>query len=512
MHQLQQPRRQQQQQQQLHQQQQMTTTSTSCNNQTTTTTCTNNHADNNIDASTTMLTTTTDHQQPRRQLHRHQLQQPHRQQQQHQLHQCIDINFNNQATTTTTTTTPTTTSTTTSTSTSTTTPTTTTTSTKPTTTSTTTSTSTSTTTPTTTTTTITPTTTSTSTSTTTPTTTTTSTTPTTTSTTTSTSTSTTTPTTTTTSTTPTTTSTTTSTSTSTTTPTTTTTSTKPTTTSTTTSTSTSTTTPTTTTTTTPPFMCKCGRQNPIIRIVGGQTTTVNEFPWQVGLTSTTGTKPYCGGSIVSNQWIVTAANCVNGVAASSVNVVVGEHNWATTSESTVTKRILASQIIIHPSYILSSVDNDIALIKLATPITFQPDNKIAPVCLPDAGNLYENVNAVITGWGTTTFGGIQPNELQKVTVPTLTNTQCRLSYGIAITANMICAGLLTGGKDTCQGDAGGPLITPGNTAQTFNVMIGVASWGYGCALPNYPGVYTRVTNYLSWINSYIASSVTCPRP
>ncbi|XP_066984559.1 clotting factor G beta subunit-like [Macrobrachium rosenbergii] len=313
-----------------------------------------------------------------------------------------------------------------------------------------------------------------------------------------TSTSTTTPTTTSTATTttPTTTSTTTDTSTSTTTPTTTTTTTTPTTTSTTTSTSTSTSTS-TTTTTTPPFLCRCGRRNPIIRIVGGQTTTVNEYPWQVGLTTPTGTKPYCGGSIVSNQWIVTAAHCVTGSIASSVNVVVGEQNWATTSETTVTQRILASQIVVHPSYSSSTMDNDIALIKLATPITFQPDNKIAPVCLPDAGNLYENVNAVVTGWGTTTSGGIQPNELQEVTVPTLTNTQCRLSYGTAsITANMICAGPLAGGKDSCQGDSGGPLVAPGSATQTFNVLIGIVSWGNGCALPNYPGVYTRVTNYL----------------
>ncbi|XP_066986715.1 trypsin alpha-3-like [Macrobrachium rosenbergii] len=135
-----------------------------------------------------------------------------------------------------------------------------------------------------------------------------------------------------------------------------------------------------------------------------------------------------------------------------------------------------------------------ALIKLPSTITFPADNKIAPVCLPDPGNAYANMNATVTGWGTTASGGNQTQQLYEVVVPTMTNTKCQQSYGTAsITANMICAGLDAGGKDSCQGDSGGPLVTEGNAAQTFMVQIGVVSWGNGCALPNFPGVYARTS-------------------
>ncbi|XP_068231252.1 transmembrane protease serine 9-like [Palaemon carinicauda] len=268
--------------------------------------------------------------------------------------------------------------------------------------------------------------------------------------------------------------------------------------------------PTTTTSPNPSDSCKCGRRNPVTRIVGGQTTTVHEYPWQVGLTSAS--RPYCGGSIISNQWILTAAHCVEGDSASSVKVLIGEHNWGTTTETSVTEKRDVSQIIVHPQYSSKTFDNDMALLKLSSPISFPSDNKIAPVCLPDAGNAYDNVDAIITGWGTTSAGGSQSYNLQEVTVPTMTNSKCQQSYGSSITNNMICAGLDAGGKDSCQGDSGGPMVTGGNAAASFMVQIGVVSWGYGCAYAGYPGVYARVNNYLSWIAANTAGSESCPRP
>ncbi|XP_066942680.1 transmembrane protease serine 9-like [Macrobrachium rosenbergii] len=260
----------------------------------------------------------------------------------------------------------------------------------------------------------------------------------------------------------------------------------------------------------PTGSCKCGRRNPVTRIVGGQPTTVHEYPWQVGLTSYS--RPYCGGSVISNQWILTAAHCVDGDSPSSVYVLIGEHNYAITSETTATEKRPVSQIIVHPQYNSGTYDNDMALLKLSSPIPFPSDNKIAPVCLPDPQNAYDDVDAIVTGWGTLSSGGSQPNELHEVTVPTMTNSKCQQSYGSSITSNMICAGLDEGGKDSCQGDSGGPMVTAGNAAQTFMVQIGVVSWGYGCAYAGYPGVYARVNNYLSWISSQIAGSETCPRP
>ncbi|XP_064099771.1 transmembrane protease serine 9-like [Macrobrachium nipponense] len=276
---------------------------------------------------------------------------------------------------------------------------------------------------------------------------------------------------------------------------------------------TSTSTATSTNASLPSNTCRCGRRNPVVRIVGGQPTTVHEYPWQVSLTTQVSNRPFCGGSIISNQWVLTAAHCAAAASPSNLYVVIGEHNWATTSETNVTQKIKALFMIVHPQYNSNTLDNDMALIKLESAVTFPADNKIAPVCLPDPGNAYANVNATVTGWGTTASGGTQPQELYEVVVPTMTNTKCQQSYGTnSITANMICAGVDVGGKDSCQGDSGGPLVTEVNAVQTFMVQIGVVSWGNGCALPNYPGVYARVNNYLDWISANIAGSETCPRP
>ncbi|KAK7066899.1 hypothetical protein SK128_027104 [Halocaridina rubra] len=278
--------------------------------------------------------------------------------------------------------------------------------------------------------------------------------------------------------------------------------------------STTTTTTATTTTTTisiNPRSCECGRKNPITRIVGGVQTTVNEYPWQVGLVQPGNSQPFCGGSIISDEYILTAAHCVTGTSPSNLNVVVGEHNWATTSETAATQTLSVQQITIHPNYNSNTLNNDLALIKLSSPLTFPDDNTIAPVCLPPPGDSYSNVQATVTGWGTLSQGGSQPQNLMEVTVPTMSNTQCQSLLGAsAITANMLCAGPTSGGKDSCQGDSGGPLTTPGGT--NYEVQIGIVSWGYGCAQPNRPGVYTRVTNYLNWINGITAGSNTCPPP
>ncbi|XP_042229941.1 trypsin-like, partial [Homarus americanus] len=257
---------------------------------------------------------------------------------------------------------------------------------------------------------------------------------------------------------------------------------------------------------------ECGQVNRQTRIVGGQPTEIHEYPWQVALVSSSGSTPFCGASIISNQWILTAAHCA-AVMTTSNMVVIGEHKYTSTSETSATERLSIAQIIVHPSYNRNTYDNDIALLKLTNPITFTSDNKIAPVCFPTSGELYSNVDATVTGWGTLTSGGSQPNTLYEVTVPTMTNDKCKTKYSSSgITSNMICAGTDAGGKDSCQGDSGGPMVTAGDSSQRFMVQIGVVSWGYGCADADYPGVYARVTNYLTWIEAKIAGSTTCLPP
>jgi len=269
------------------------------------------------------------------------------------------------------------------------------------------------------------------------------------------------------------------------------------------------------TTTSPPSNseCKCGVVNEVNRIVGGVKTGVHEFPWQVALVSSSGKRPYCGASIISDRWILTAAHCVDGNTASGSVVVIGEHNYASTADTTATERRTIAQVISHPKYNSRTLDNDIALLRLESPIIFKSDNLIAPVCMPEAVNLFDDVPATITGWGTTSAGGSQPKQLMEVTVPTMTNSKCTNKYGQGeITDNMICAGTDTGGKDSCQGDSGGPMVTSGNAAETFMVQIGVVSWGYGCADARYPGVYTRVNKYLDWMSDVTSGSgaTSCP--
>ncbi|XP_068231111.1 trypsin Tyr p 3.0101-like isoform X3 [Palaemon carinicauda] len=272
----------------------------------------------------------------------------------------------------------------------------------------------------------------------------------------------------------------------------------------TTSTSTTSTSTTSTTTTTPePYQCQCGRRNPVERIIGGQETTVHEYPWQVAITFGTST-PICGGAIISDKWILTAASCVDG---SDVTVVVREHDWSVTDETSITQMIVPSTIIMHPKYDRTTRDHDVALIELPSAVNFSPDNTIAPVCLPDEDNDYSDVDATVTGWGVLQ-GGSQSETLQEVVVPTMTNAACANIF-TAVTDNMICTETDDGGP--CVGDLGSPLVAPSNTDETFMVEIGIVSWD-GCGSSGDPTVYTRVSKYLSWINKIIAGSVTCPRP
>jgi len=258
--------------------------------------------------------------------------------------------------------------------------------------------------------------------------------------------------------------------------------------------------------------CGCGVHNPTKRIVNGTETDVNEYPWMAMI------RPnwLCGASIISDQWILTAAHCADGLSYGYSNsdynnyILVGEHDMWNENETDATQRFEIAEVIIHPQYAtIMGIDHDVALIRLTTTITFTA--RVGPVCLPTAGESYSGVLATVTGWGTTSSGGSISATLLEVDVPIMSNEEC---YGDdtyytpgEITDDMICAGLVEGGIDACQGDSGGPLVYDDNGNY---VLIGVVSWGYGCASPGYPGVYARVTYFLDWINSYISGSDSCP--
>jgi len=257
--------------------------------------------------------------------------------------------------------------------------------------------------------------------------------------------------------------------------------------------------------------CQCGvKGNSHTRIVGGHEAEKHEYPWQVGLVWRNRRRPMCGGTLISSNHVLTAAHCTvrRGtelqLPASTFQVLLGEHNIRDREFN----RVDIAEIINHPDYKSfprSHEENDYAILRLANPVPFT--KKVSPACLPaDLSATYAGVRATTTGWGALIQGGPSPNVLQEVDVTVITNAKCKSAYGGRISSNMLCA--KDTGKDSCQGDSGGPIIAPENGRQA---LIGVVSWGWGCANPRYPGVYARVTEQMDWILANTAGtfSSTC---
>jgi len=263
--------------------------------------------------------------------------------------------------------------------------------------------------------------------------------------------------------------------------------------------------PVATTSSAPPVVgaCKCGTSSMLdTRIVGGSNAAKGEFPWQVGLISKRGRTPFCGGTLISSDTVLTAAHCQTSV--SDFDVLVGEHD---VTRSDGEQRISPSAWIQHENYNSRTTNYDFAIVKLSRPVTFS--SNVNPICLPSATRNYDSVVATVSGWGTLYSGGPQPSILQKVNVPTMSNGQCTTNSAYSssdITSQMICAA--DSNKDSCQGDSGGPMVT--NEGNYYSI-IGVVSWGYGCAQANAPGVYARVTNQLQWIRDRMSGTI-CPSP
>uniref|UniRef100_A0A8C7S845 trypsin n=1 Tax=Oncorhynchus mykiss TaxID=8022 RepID=A0A8C7S845_ONCMY len=211
------------------------------------------------------------------------------------------------------------------------------------------------------------------------------------------------------------------------------------------------------------------------KIVGGYECKAYSQPHQVSLNSG---YHFCGGSLVNENWVVSAAHCYK----SRVEVHLGEHNIKVTEGSE--QFISSSRVIRHPNYSAYDLDNDIMLIKLSKPATL--NTYVQPVALPSscapAGTM-----CTVSGWGNTMSSSesADKNKLQCLNIPILSYSDCNNSYPGMITNAMFCAGYLEGGKDSCQGDSGGPVVCNGE-------LQGVVSWGYGCAEPGNPGVYAKV--------------------
>lgn len=239
------------------------------------------------------------------------------------------------------------------------------------------------------------------------------------------------------------------------------------------------------------------------RIVGGTVADDHEYPWQAALV---GFGQFCGGSLIDPNWVLSAAHCFYDTSgnqttfANDFDIYLGVNNLNEGVRRSV------AQLIIHPGYNPFNQRNDIALIKLAETASLSCEvNTIRHAAPADSSKFGAGQTATITGWGDL-FSGANAgtDQLREVSVPIVSQAICRDSYGdSSITDGMLCAGLAAGGKDSCQGDSGGPLVVADGDGF---IQAGVVSWGFGCADPGFYGVYTRVSEYKSWIDGHIASS------
>ncbi|XP_053528227.1 ovochymase-2 [Artibeus jamaicensis] len=248
------------------------------------------------------------------------------------------------------------------------------------------------------------------------------------------------------------------------------------------------------------------------RIVGGSQVVKGSYPWQVSLKRRQ--KHICGGTIISPQWVVTAAHCVaNRNSASALNITAGKHDLSHTEPGEQTLTI--ESIIIHPYFSTKKpMDYDIALLKMAGAFHF--GQSVGPMCLPEPGEQFKpGLICTTAGWGRLTEDGILSQVLQEVNLPILTQEECAaalLTLKKPISGRtFLCTGFADGGRDACQGDSGGALMCR-NKKGTWT-LAGVTSWGLGCGRgwsnnmqsddQGSPGIFTDLSKVLPWIQKHI---------
>ncbi|XP_071977960.1 serine protease 33-like [Engystomops pustulosus] len=255
----------------------------------------------------------------------------------------------------------------------------------------------------------------------------------------------------------------------------------------------------------------CGTPFASGRIVGGTDAAIGTWPWQVVVQSDN--YDSCGGTLISDSWVLTSAHCFQMPPNLSANKIYLGVNQLSDMERSGTVIRRPKKIIIHPSYKDEGSSGDIALVEMERPVDFTP--MLFPVCLPSHSvNVPEGTLCWATGWGYIKHKVPLPNPktLQEVQVALIRSQTCESLYqkslgydpnGRLIQEDMLCAGYIDGQRDTCQGDSGGPLVC--NVEGTW-MQMGVISWGLGCAEPSHPGVYTSVQYYLSWIEGNVTPS------
>jgi trypsin len=235
------------------------------------------------------------------------------------------------------------------------------------------------------------------------------------------------------------------------------------------------------------------------KIVGGQRVSIKDYPWAVYLLNRGGT-PFCGGTLIAPNKVLTAAHCIKGDHAGSADrladritdrvadrVAIGREDQRSTAGEVVGVR----NIWVDPGYAKPATGADVSVLTLVRDVNVRP----LPLAGPRDAALYRSAkSSEVLGWGAIRDGGRWSRYLMKTTVPIDSDAMCAKAYPEYRKDAMVCAGPAQGGRDSCDGDSGGPLVAGGK-------LIGVVSYGRGCGRPGFPGIYARVSTYRRVINA-----------
>ncbi|CAL8088726.1 unnamed protein product [Orchesella dallaii] len=260
--------------------------------------------------------------------------------------------------------------------------------------------------------------------------------------------------------------------------------------------------------------CECGVKNLDIvrRLPKGMFAGNHAWPWMasiVNITIADDPSAYCGATLINNRYILTAAHCIPDMRDTGIdnfriylgtNLIDGGTDFLDLGIDTINS---------HPNFNFDTAENDICLIKLSESVEFT--SYINPICLRQSGSPFVDRMGYITGWGSFNLTEHTENALKESEVVVVSNEICAKNYSsedIPVTDNMLCAALPE--EDPCKGDSGGPLIVKCSSTDTFT-QIGIISHGEGCAVQDFPAIFTRVSSFIDWIQQNTQDGVYCER-